>query len=181
MSDTAGGLVLLILLVLVSISFEHIRHGLNWLCDVLFFRRLHQAETAFKEAATDIDEADGVDALERLIVDRPLQTLQLASVAVFRREGDDGASSFRLQQIFPLFMVGFIALVVLNSVVAIPAHWRGVVAQVTTFLLTMSLGAIGLETSVRDLRHQGIRPMLLTVLAALFIATLSLVLITVLT
>jgi uncharacterized integral membrane protein (TIGR00698 family) len=99
----------------------------------------------------------------------------------FRREGDGGASSFRLQQIFPLFMVGFIALVALNSAVAIPAHWRGVVAQITTFLLTMSLGAIGLETSVRDLRHQGIRPMLLTAIAALFIATLSLVLIVALT
>jgi uncharacterized membrane protein YadS len=66
-------------------------------------------------------------------------------------------------------------------VVVIPGHWRGVVAQITTFLLTMSLGAIGLETSVRDLRHQGIRPMALTVTAALFIATLSLVLITALT
>jgi uncharacterized integral membrane protein (TIGR00698 family) len=96
----------------------------------------------------------------------------------FRREGDAARASFRWRQIFPLFMVGFIALVALNSAVAIPAHWRGVVAQVTTFLLTMSLGAIGLETSVRDLRHQGIRPMLLTAVAALFIATLSLVLMT---
>ncbi|HEX3467679.1 MAG TPA: hypothetical protein VHT05_06330 [Candidatus Elarobacter sp.] len=87
MSDTAGGLVLLILLVVVSISFEHIRHGLNWLCDVLFFRRLHRAESDFKDAAADIDEAENVDALERLIVDRPLRTLQLASAAVFRREG----------------------------------------------------------------------------------------------
>lgn len=87
MSDTAGGVVLLILLVLVSVSFEHIRHALNWLCDVLFFRRLHRAEAEFKDAAADIDEADGVDALERLIVDRPLRTLQLASAAVFRREG----------------------------------------------------------------------------------------------
>lgn len=95
----------------------------------------------------------------------------------FRHEGAAAASSFRWQQIFPLFMVGFIALVILNSAVAIPSHWRGIFAQVTTFLLTTSLGAIGLETSVRDLRHQGIRPMLLTAAAALFIATLSLLLI----
>ncbi len=99
----------------------------------------------------------------------------------FRREGGAASASFRWQQIFPLFMVGFIALVALNSAVAIPSHWRGVVAQVTTFLLTMSLGAIGLETSVRDLRHQGIRPMVLTAVAALFIAVLSLVLIMALT
>ena len=99
----------------------------------------------------------------------------------FRREGDAAATSFRWQQIFPLFMVGFICLVALNSVIAIPAYWRGLIAQVTTFLLTMSLGAIGLETSLRDLRHQGIRPMVLTGVAALFIATLSLALIAALT
>jgi hypothetical protein len=87
MADTAGGVLLLILLALMSVSFEHIRHGLNWLCDVLFFRRLHRAEAAFKHASSDVDDADGVDALERLIVDRPLTTLQLASAALFRHEG----------------------------------------------------------------------------------------------
>ena len=87
MADTAGGVLLLILLALMSVSFEHIRHGLNRLCDVLFFRRLHRAEAAFKHASSDIDDADGVDALERIIVDRPLTTLQLASAALFRHEG----------------------------------------------------------------------------------------------
>lgn len=87
MSDTASGIILLIVLAIVTISFEHIRHGLNWLCDVLFFRTLHRAEEAFKHASADIDNADGVDALERLIVDRPLTTLHLASAAIFRHEG----------------------------------------------------------------------------------------------
>ena len=87
MSDTASGIILLIVLALVTVSFEHIRHGMNWLCDVLFFRTLHRAEEAFKHASADIDNADGVDALERLIVDRPLATLQLASAAIFRHEG----------------------------------------------------------------------------------------------
>jgi hypothetical protein len=87
MSDTASGIILLIVLAIVTISFEHIRHGLNWLCDVLFFRTLHRAEEAFKHATADIDNADGVDALERLIVDRPLTTLQLASAAIFRHDG----------------------------------------------------------------------------------------------
>ena len=87
MADTAGGVLSLILLALVSVSFEHIRHGLNWACDLVFFRRLHRAQAAFKNAAAAIDDADGVDALERLIVDSPLTTLQLASAAIFRREG----------------------------------------------------------------------------------------------
>ncbi len=87
MADTSSGVLLLILLALVSVSFEHIRHGLNWACDLVFFRTLHRAEAAFKDASPDIDGADGVDALERLIVDRPLTTLQLASAAIFRHDG----------------------------------------------------------------------------------------------
>jgi uncharacterized integral membrane protein (TIGR00698 family) len=130
-------------------------------------------------AAFQVDPSAGQIAipvkLERVALLAPL-VLTLGWLR-FRREGEEAATSFRWQQIFPLFMVGFLALVALNSIVAIPSHWRSVVAQVTTFLLTMSLGAIGLETSVRDLRHQGIRPMLLTAAAALFMTTLSLVLI----
>ena len=71
-------------------------------------------------------------------------------------------------------MVAFVLLVALNSVIAIPLFWRGWIAQITTFLLTVSLAAIGLETSLRDLRRQGIRPIVLTGAATLFIATLSL-------
>jgi hypothetical protein len=87
MADTASGVILLIVLALVSVSFEHIRHALNSLCDALFFRTLHRAQAAFKQASADVDDADGVDALERLIVDRPLNTLRLASAAIFRHEG----------------------------------------------------------------------------------------------
>jgi uncharacterized integral membrane protein (TIGR00698 family) len=133
-------------------------------------------------AAFQVDPAAGQIAvpvkLARVALLAPL-VLTLGWLRL-RREGDAARASFRWRQIFPLFMVGFIFLVALNSAIAIPAHWRGVVAQVTTFLLTMSLGAIGLETSVRDLRHQGIRPMVLTAVAALFIATLSLFLMTLL-
>jgi uncharacterized integral membrane protein (TIGR00698 family) len=95
----------------------------------------------------------------------------------FRRQDGVTAKHFQLRQIFPLFMLGFVALVALNSVFDIPAEWRGWIVQATTFVLTMSLAAIGLETSLRDLHHKGLRPMILTILAALFIATLSLTLI----
>lgn len=114
--------------------------------------------------------------LARVALLAPL-VLALGSLR-FRRQRDPGAARFRWQQIFPLFMLGFIVLVALNSVVAIPAHWRGLIVQTTTFLLTMSLAAIGLETSLRDLRLQGIRPIVLSAAAALFIAALSLLLIT---
>ncbi|HEX3861471.1 MAG TPA: YeiH family protein [Stellaceae bacterium] len=95
----------------------------------------------------------------------------------FRRQHEAAAQRFQLRQIFPLFMLGFVALVAFNSVIDIPTVWRGWIVQATTFVLTMSLAAIGLETSLRDLRHKGLRPMIFTILATLFIAGLSLTLI----
>jgi uncharacterized integral membrane protein (TIGR00698 family) len=95
----------------------------------------------------------------------------------FRRDGLAGGAGFPWLQVFPLFMVAFIVLVLLNSAITIPGAWRGWIVQTTTFLLTMSLAAIGLETSVRHLRHMGLRPILLTAVASVFIAAASLLLI----
>jgi len=117
--------------------------------------------------------------LARVALLAPL-VLTIGSIRM-RRGGDGEEARFRWQQIFPLFMVGFILLVALNSVITIAPHWRGMIAETTAFLLTMSLAAIGLETSLRDLRLQGIRPIALTAAGALFIASLSLVLIHALT
>jgi uncharacterized integral membrane protein (TIGR00698 family) len=85
------------------------------------------------------------------------------------------ASSARVP--LPWFVLGFIALVGLNSVVTIPAEARGVVITITTFLLSMALAAMGLETDIRKLRAKGLRPFLLGAAAFLFIASFSLVLV----
>lgn len=77
----------------------------------------------------------------------------------------------------PWFVFGFIALIGLNSVIAIPPTVKGAVAQGTAFLLSLALAAMGLETDFAKLRLKGFRPLLLGGLAALFIAGCSLALI----
>jgi uncharacterized integral membrane protein (TIGR00698 family) len=77
----------------------------------------------------------------------------------------------------PWFVLGFIALIILNSVVAIPAAIKAPVGLVTTFGLSMALAAMGLETDIRKLRAKGLRPLLLGLLAFLFISGFSLLLI----
>jgi uncharacterized integral membrane protein (TIGR00698 family) len=77
----------------------------------------------------------------------------------------------------PWFVLGFIAVVGINSVVAIPSETTKVIATVTAFLLALALAAMGLETDVAKLYAKGIRPAILGALAFLFIATLSLILI----
>jgi uncharacterized membrane protein YadS len=52
-----------------------------------------------------------------------------------------------------------------------------IIATLTTFLLTVALAAMGLETDISKLYARGIRPAILGALAFLFIATFSLLLI----
>jgi uncharacterized integral membrane protein (TIGR00698 family) len=78
---------------------------------------------------------------------------------------------------FPWFALGFIALVGLNTVVAIPPDARKVIVTLTTFLLSVALAAMGLETDISRLYAKGLRPAILGAVAFLFIATSCLTLI----
>jgi uncharacterized integral membrane protein (TIGR00698 family) len=77
----------------------------------------------------------------------------------------------------PWFVLGFIALVALNSVVTIPDNERKIIVTLTTFLLTVALAAMGLETDISKLYARGVRPAILGALGFLFIAAFSLLLI----
>ena len=77
----------------------------------------------------------------------------------------------------PWFVLGFVALVGLNSVATIPAEAKVWIVAVTTFLMSVALAAMGLETDIGKLAAKGFRPALLGALAFLFIAGFSLTLI----
>lgn len=77
----------------------------------------------------------------------------------------------------PWFVLGFIALVGVNSVVAIPVAAKSVIVPGTTFLLSMALAAMGLETDFRKLKAEGLRPLALGFAAFVFIALFSLTLV----
>ena len=77
----------------------------------------------------------------------------------------------------PWFVLGFIALVGINSVVAIPTDIKAGIVAATTFLLSVALAAMGLETDIRKLRAKGLRPLILGLSAFLFIAGFSLMLV----
>ena len=94
-----------------------------------------------------------------------------------RRNGDDTSAA---SAPMPWFVLGFIAMVVVNSLVSIPDDARGVIVTFTTFLLAMALAAMGLETDIRKLCAKGVRPLLLGAGAFLFISGFSLAMIKIL-
>jgi uncharacterized integral membrane protein (TIGR00698 family) len=77
----------------------------------------------------------------------------------------------------PWFVLGFVAMVGLNSLVTVPQEAKVWIVAVTTLLLSVALAAMGLETDIRKLIVKGFRPALLGGVAFLFIAGFSLALI----
>lgn len=78
----------------------------------------------------------------------------------------------------PWFVFGFLGLVLLNSVVAVPEVVTRAGATVTPFLLSVGLAGMGLSTDIRKLCARGLRPVALATLSWAFIAGTTLLLIT---
>lgn len=81
-----------------------------------------------------------------------------------------------LLNLFPWFILGFLALAALNSIGIIPSGVSAMAKNVSKFLMVAALGAIGLNTSFRDMKKSGINPMIhgfiisaLVVVVAIFV------------
>lgn len=94
-----------------------------------------------------------------------------------RRANRNGETQNQAAPPLPWFVLGFIALVIVNSIVTIPAQPRGIIVTATTFLLSMALAAMGLETDIAKLKAKGVRPLVLGLSAFLFISGFSLTLV----
>lgn len=78
---------------------------------------------------------------------------------------------------FPLFVLGFLVLVLVASSGLVPASVTAASVPLTQGLLAMGLAAMGLQTDVRRLAARGLRPLALGALASVFIAGLTLALV----
>ena len=92
-----------------------------------------------------------------------------------RRQG--GAGNAQSKVPVPWFLLGFLAMILVNSSGVLSAAWTARLVLVNQFLLALALAAMGLETSVHKLRAAGLRPFLLGSGAWCFISVLSLCLI----
>lgn len=126
---------------------------------------------------------DGTRAGEIATVAKLTRVMMLAPLVVTlgfaaaRRAAHSADGAKREAPPMPWFVLGFVAMVALNSVFPIPAAPKSVVVQATSFLLAMALAAMGLETDFRKLKAEGLKPLALAAAAWLFIAGFSLTLI----
>ncbi len=85
-------------------------------------------------------------------------TLALALYTA-RQTRDQGA--FRLSKVFPLFVLGFLAASIISSSGILPENLSHALAQSGKFCIALAMAAIGLNTHLRQLVRNGVKPLLL--------------------
>ncbi|MGH9172148.1 MAG: YeiH family protein [Acidimicrobiales bacterium] len=70
-------------------------------------------------------------------------------------------SRLRAGRAMPMFILGFVAAVTLNTLGLVPARFHAGLSDAATWMITAALAAIGLSTKLTHIRRAGPRPMIL--------------------
>ncbi|WP_286264910.1 YeiH family protein [Thalassotalea atypica] len=71
---------------------------------------------------------------------------------------------------FPLFLIAFVILMLLNSFIDLPNTLTEEATTVSRFFLVISIAAIGMKTNLAQLTSVGVKPIILMILETLWIA-----------
>lgn len=119
---------------------------------------------AFSEKAGDF--ATMVKLTRTLSIIPTVIIFALIQARLRRKEADFAGSSLpadrsmNLRRIIPWFILGFLALTTGKSLGLIPAQISSTLKALSRFLMVSALAAIGLNTSLQEMRRSGIAPML---------------------
>ena len=117
---------------------------------------------AFSEAAGDF--ATMVKLTRTLSIIPTVIAFALINARIKRKEAGAGGEAVKaklgLTKIIPWFILGFLALAVINSFGVIPQAVSSGMKGVSKFLMVSALAAIGLNTSFKDMKKSGFAPML---------------------
>jgi len=114
--------------------------------------------------------------LSRVMLLAPM-ILALSCFSAGKPQTDRIEGSKRQSVPVPWFVLGFVVMMLFNSLDVIPHLEKAWLVQTTTFLLAIALAAMGLETDVGKLRAKGWKPLLVGAGSWLFISAFSLVLV----
>ncbi|MDF9435118.1 YeiH family protein [Chromohalobacter israelensis] len=85
------------------------------------------------------------------------------------RQAEDDSEAGRGGLVIPWFAFGFLAMVIFNSVVVLPAALHQSLVMGGQIALAMAMAALGFETRLEKLKALGVRPMLLALILFLLL------------
>lgn len=102
-------------------------------------------------------------------------TLVLAMVTVrSKKEKSADTQHFSVAKVFPWFVLGFLLSAVANTFLGIPAELSHSLTQLGKFMIVMAMAAIGLNTHLKKLLQNGLRPIMLGLGCWFAVASVSL-------
>jgi uncharacterized integral membrane protein (TIGR00698 family) len=90
------------------------------------------------------------------------------------RQSERPVGPVELRRIVPVFIVAFVGAVVVNTAGVIPSAWHPGLGDLSTWMITAALGAIGLSTDIGRIRRAGLRPLALGAILWLTVGLASL-------
>lgn len=118
------------------------------------------ASTVYGHAATSYGV---IVKLTRTLAIAPI-CLTLAALGAHRREAHSEAELVRriaVRRMLPVFVVAFVGAVVVNTVHLVPTGWHHGLSELSTWMITAALAAIGLSTDLGQIRRAGLKPLAL--------------------
>ena len=95
-------------------------------------------------------------------------------VALLFRAKSEGKTSWRTAPLIPGFLIGFIALVAINSTGMVPKEAPAAAGEMSRWLLVAAIAAVGVKTSLGDMFKVGLNSLALIVLETAVILTFAL-------
>ena len=135
---------------------------------------------AFSEEAGDI--ATMVKLTRTLAIIPTVLTFAIIQMRLKKKEalksGNDETeikTNFSFTKVFPWFILGFLAMAIVASIFPIPGEVVTTTKSISKFLMVSALAAIGLNTSFKDMKKSGIKPMLHGFIISLLVVIVALV------
>lgn len=90
-------------------------------------------------------------------------------------ESDDADNNFSFVKVFPWFVLGFVLTAILNTFLPIPASVSETLVAIGKFMIIMAMTAIGLNTNLKKLLTNGLKPICLGLCCWFVVAVVSLI------
>lgn len=119
---------------------------------------------AFSEGAGDfatmVKLTRTLSIIPTVLIFALIQVRLKRKAALAAGNSEEVRANVKVTKIFPWFILGFVALAIVNSTGVIPAGVATGAKTLSKFLMVAALAAIGLNTSFKDMKKSGIQPMI---------------------
>ena len=91
-----------------------------------------------------------------------------------KAQGEAAASGYSIAKIFPWFVIGFLLTAIINSTGVLPETAASFFNDLGKFGIMVAMAGIGLNTNLKSLFQNGLRPILLGLCCWFMVAVVSL-------